>query len=50
METKYTRIETYVPIIPHTITRQLTPGLGKSTPTYTYTVTSISDSPHDQSA
>lgn len=29
MESKYTKIETVVPIVPHTIKADLTPGLGK---------------------
>jgi hypothetical protein len=31
MESKYTRIETVVPIVPCTIKADLTPGLGKRT-------------------
>lgn len=29
MESKYTKIETVVPIVPHTIKADLTPGLGR---------------------
>jgi hypothetical protein len=31
MEVKYTKIQTSVPIIPHTIKADLTPSLGKKT-------------------